>query len=54
MRVWPKVHRFRQDVLYCNANEIQSTGYRGDFNLSVRATKGSLKVTYIHKVQIPP
>lgn len=53
VRVWPKVHRFRQDVLFCNANEIQSTGYGGDSNLSVRATKGSLEFT-VHEVQIPP
>lgn len=43
MRVWPKVQRFRQDALLCHANEIQSTGYGENSNLSVRATKGSLK-----------
>lgn len=43
MRVWPKVHRFRQDVLLCHASEIQSTGYGEISNVSVRATKGSLK-----------
>lgn len=43
MRVWPEVHRFSQDVLLCHADEVQSTGYGEISNLSVRATKGSLK-----------
>lgn len=39
--VWPQVHRFRQDVLLCHANETQTTGCGETSNLS----KGYPRVT---------